>query len=618
MRTVTKPPTTEWCVPYCRVSSDRQAAEEKGSLDQQERDGLAKAKAAGLAVLYVVKDAESAWVLDKRSKFQAVLADAKAGKFSVLIVDRMNRFTRSEDLGEYMSVMAALREAGVRVLFSSREYEESPTGQLLQTVDAYVSGQEQANRRKQALVGKRTRVRTRHQPNPGSWSRYGYVWTNEKKTLADFDPGDAQAIVRRIWGHFLTGEHPTLSGTAKRLSREGVAPPRVYAGITRAKNAAKNGPRWNPETVRGILTTPIYWGGDEQGQVETFTASQYDAPVAIPAYAPAYVTREEAARVHARLTSNQRYATRRRKRAWPTLLHGGLARCAGCGWGLTPHEDNHVRADGSRLVHYRCRTATQRGSTACKGVNIQAAVLDYAVMDLLDQELNRGQFLDTLFAAWDQDAALVQGAVTSAARVLRETEQQVANQAARLATYAPGDPLAAPIEAHMRLLQQTLPGLAERHRQAQAAVTRAHNNPALRAELGEWFSAWLGGFSDLSREKQRDFLFAIGAQVTLWRVDARTPRAQLAIALPTSVATLPVAPADAPTPWTRDLDLAEGQALVAAAREAAEIEWIGPQRGPSVWETGTAEEALEAVKDAIATSPSRPIPRASRGPSASG
>jgi len=100
MRTVTKPPTTEWCVPYCRVSSDHQAAEEKGSLDQQERDGLAKAKAAGLAVLYVVKGAESAWVLDKRSKFQAVLADAKAGKFSVLVVDRMNRFTRSEDLGE--------------------------------------------------------------------------------------------------------------------------------------------------------------------------------------------------------------------------------------------------------------------------------------------------------------------------------------------------------------------------------------------------------------------------------------------------------------------------------------------------------------------------------------
>jgi Recombinase zinc beta ribbon domain len=349
----------------------------------------------------------------------------------------------------------------------------------------------------------------------------------------------------------------------------------------------------------------------------TFATSKYDEPVAIPAFAPAYVTAADAARVQARLSSNQRYAPRRARRAWPTLLHGGLARCAGCGWALTPHEDNHVRADGSRLIHYRCRTATQRGSVACKGVSIPAAVLDYAVMNLLDHELNRGQFLDTLFAAWDADAALMQEAVQSTLRTLRETETQVANAMARLSTYAPGDPLAAPLEAHARMLQETVPGLQQRHRQATAAIARAHNNPTLRAELGEWFSAWLGGFSDLSRERQRDFLFAIGAKVTLWRADERTPRAQLAIALPTSVATLPPAPQGS-VGWAQDLDLAEGQALVAAAREAAEIEWIGPERGPSVFETGTAEEVLEAIKDATATSPSQPIPRASRGPSASG
>jgi site-specific DNA recombinase len=254
-------PTTEWCVPYCRVSSEKQAAEERGSLDQQERDALETARKAGLRVLYVVKDAESAWVLDKRSKFQEVLRDAKAGKFSVLIVDRMNRLTRSEDLGEYMSVMAALREAGVRVLFSSREYDASPIGQFMQFADAYVSGQEQANRRKQALVGKRTRAHARHQPIPGSWPRYGYVWVDEKKTQMAFDPGGAQAVVRRIWAHFLTGEHPTLSGTAKQLSQEGVAPPRVYAGITSAKNARACGPLWNAETVRGILPVPSTGAG---------------------------------------------------------------------------------------------------------------------------------------------------------------------------------------------------------------------------------------------------------------------------------------------------------------------------------------------------------------------
>jgi hypothetical protein len=57
-------------VVYCRVSSDRQAEEDKTSLDDQERRGKAKAVELGLTVLYVARHPESAWVLDDRSLFQ--------------------------------------------------------------------------------------------------------------------------------------------------------------------------------------------------------------------------------------------------------------------------------------------------------------------------------------------------------------------------------------------------------------------------------------------------------------------------------------------------------------------------------------------------------------------
>src|SRR5258706_725007 len=112
------------CVVYCRVSSDRQAAPEKTSLDDQEQRGLAKARELGLQVLYVARHAESAWVLDKRSRFQDILADAQAGKFSTLIVDRMNRFSRSEDLSDPVLVMRTLKEAGVQVVFSDKDYAQ--------------------------------------------------------------------------------------------------------------------------------------------------------------------------------------------------------------------------------------------------------------------------------------------------------------------------------------------------------------------------------------------------------------------------------------------------------------------------------------------------------------
>ena len=48
------------CVIYCRVSSKQQAADDKSSLDDQERNGLKKADELHLRVLYVVKDAETA------------------------------------------------------------------------------------------------------------------------------------------------------------------------------------------------------------------------------------------------------------------------------------------------------------------------------------------------------------------------------------------------------------------------------------------------------------------------------------------------------------------------------------------------------------------------------
>jgi hypothetical protein len=65
--------------------------------------------------------------------------------------------------------------------------------------------------------------------------------------------------------------------------------------------------------------------------------------------------------------------------------------------------------------------------------------------------------------------------------------------------------------------------------------------------------------------------------------------------------------------WTLDVDLAEGEQLVAAAREAAQIEWIGPDRGPSVFDSGTPEDVLATVKDAIASS----TPRRARCPAPS-
>ncbi len=578
-------PTDTTCVVYCRVSTDRQAKEDKGSLDAQEANGLAKAAELGLRVLYTVKDAESAWILDKRSKFQQVLHDARAGQFRWLIVDRMNRFTRSEDLSEYMAVMTELRAAGVTPIFTDREYEQSPTGQLMMTMDAWVSAMEQANRRKQSLTGKRHKVEHLHRPNPGSWPRYGYVWVDDEKTRMDFDPGDSQRVVRRIWDNFLHAEHPTLSGTKKALNREGVLPPREYRGIAAAKNTPSAGSRWTIETIRNILRNPIYWGGNADGLVPAFVESKYSNQTLIPAYAPAYVTRDEAARVHARLETNKAYAARNRKHDFGTLLYGGFVRCAYCGWKLVTTY-HRPRVDGTRLAVYRCQHSRSHGTNDCKGVQISAETLDLAVLDALDQQIHKGDFLRRIFDAWEADSELAMATVRAAEATLKETHQQVQNAAARLATYAPGDPLAAPLENHARMLAATLPGLQDRVARAQAAVQAARGNPELRHQLATWFDGWLCGMWLLSRDAQRDFLASLKAHVKLWRAEDRTPRAQLVIALPSSALRLPIAPSvsssdsplqrDAETgEWLLNVDTEEAAQMAADARGVTFVDTAG-------------------------------------------
>ena len=212
-----------------------------------------------MQVLYVVKDAESAWVLDKRSKFQEVLNDAKAGKFRVMIVDKMDRFTRSEDLSEYMAVMTELAQAGVEPIYVQRDYERTATGRLQQFLDAYVSAQEQANRRQRIVNGKRGRVITHKRPLPGHKAPFGYRWlkTEEgqaKKTRLEKTDDAARETVERIWRYFLTDAAPAMRGIAMRgiamqLNRDHVAPPRLQQGILGAKD------RWYPSAIQAICTT---------------------------------------------------------------------------------------------------------------------------------------------------------------------------------------------------------------------------------------------------------------------------------------------------------------------------------------------------------------------------
>jgi hypothetical protein len=558
-------------------------------------------------VLYVARHAESAWLLDKRSQFQSILADAQAGKFGVLIVDRMNRFSRSEDLSDPILVMRHLRDAGVRVSFSDKEYGDGMLGQMQQFLELFASGTEQKSRREASYWGRVGRVKKGY-PIPTRRASYGYIWKpaldgQPKKTELMQDPGAAQAVVKRIWQYFLhytpTLAHPrpTLHGLKTLLNTELVPPPTVYHNVADHTHTRRN--VWTTATLQKLLHNGVYWGEPRPA----LSASKYperQAPVQLPAYGPPYVTPQEAARVHAILRQNGEHGGRPRGRDYGTLLHGGLLVCAYCGHSMHPMGVGRRLPDGTKPIRYRCSEQTNHGSRVCKGTNISAATLDWAVLVTLQDNLRRGTFLDRLFAAWEADETTAQAQVRVAQAAYADAQEQVASLVASSARHAPTTPTWAAIQLQLDQLNALVPRLHARVLAAQNDVAKVRGNAALRNELQEWFTAWLDGFYMLPIPRQREFLFAIHAQVTLWRASDRTPRAELLIGVPTDVLMLPPAPdiTVAADGWHIPLNIAQGLRYALVAREAADLLPETPEGAArkAAWAQASAADVLAAVQ----------------------
>jgi hypothetical protein len=236
---------------------------------------------------------------------------------------------------DFFTLYGRLDKAKVEFHTAVEKFDPSDEGLMLAGMRAWMAKKENSDRVRRTMNSKRGRVQG-GKPLPGSYPIYGYEWVDPvEKTMLRLADSDSEPYrtMRRIWDYFLHDTRPTLYRMAVTLNDEGVKSPRAYRGIYNAKG------RWTPSTIREMLWNETYWGGDD-GTVRTFTYARREGQIGlnlrIPAYAPPYVTPEEAHRVHARLAANKKYATRNAKRAWHTLLHFGIARCGECGWTLTP------------------------------------------------------------------------------------------------------------------------------------------------------------------------------------------------------------------------------------------------------------------------------------------
>lgn len=307
---------------YRRISEDREGRELGITRQDEDLDALAQQRGLTVVADYFDNDIGASTRSRKtRPGYRQMLADAKAGKFEVIIAYTTGRITRRPR--EFEDLIDLAIDHGIRF-----EYVRSPSFDLTtaqgrrvaRTLAAQDAGEAEEIAER---VARAAYQRARQGLNHGGRRCFGYE-TDGLRLVPD-----EAAEVKKVFDSFLAGT--------------------PLAKITRDLNARSittvTGRPWTPETVHDMLIRPRYAGLSEYGGRHT----NYRQEIVGKGQWPAIIGEEVHHAVKAILADPKRRTSTGNRASY---LLSGIARCGVCGGTIASRGlSGHRR--GIRL--YRCR-----------------------------------------------------------------------------------------------------------------------------------------------------------------------------------------------------------------------------------------------------------------------
>ncbi len=239
---------------YVRVSQER-AAKNGYSLGAQEQEVRRFIEYKGWTLVELYREEGVSGYKKERPAMDRLLADAKAGRFDVVIFPSIDRAGRS--VRDVIEIDRALRAGGADTVFLREGVDTStPTGELFRNIMASLA--EFEGRVIYERLSKGKRKKASEGGYTGGWIPYGYQRA-EDGTIA-IVPEEA-AVVKRIF----------------RWAGGGRSLPWIAARLRDENAPTRNGGQWRPSTIRGMLRNRFY-----TGQVAfdgTIIRAQHDAIV---------------------------------------------------------------------------------------------------------------------------------------------------------------------------------------------------------------------------------------------------------------------------------------------------------------------------------------------------
>lgn len=175
-----------------------------------------------------------------REGFQAMVADALAGRIDLIVTKSVSRFARNTV--DSLTTIRKLKEHGAEVYFEKENiWTFDSKGELLLTIMSSLAQEESRSISENVRWGQRKKF------NDGRFSlNYKHFLGYDKGPDGGLVINEEQAkIVRRIFGEYLSGMSPYA--IARGLTADGIPSP-----------AGK--PRWNDLTIRRVLSNETYKG----------------------------------------------------------------------------------------------------------------------------------------------------------------------------------------------------------------------------------------------------------------------------------------------------------------------------------------------------------------------
>ena len=370
---------------YARYSSDNQREE---SIEGQIRECTEFAKRNNYTILYHYIDRALSARNAERPEFQHMIIDSERGLFDVVLVWKLDRFSRDRyDSALYKHI---LKTHGVKVVSATESISEGPEGVILESMlegmaeyySTELSEKVKRGHKDNALKAK----------NNGGTIPYGYLIDQDKHALAIRE--DHASVVREIFDTFDKGAR--IVDIVQDLNQRGIL-------------CSYDHP-FTKERIRSILRNRRYLG-----------EYKYD-DIIIPDGIPAIIDQKLFERVNKKL--DERTVTRSALKAHDLYMLSKKLYCGICGKPMSG-ECGTGHYKGQKHYYYKCSGAKRHICSNSKGIKKgwieKLSVL--VTMDVLFTDKTVAKIVDKIYSMQDMESP----AITALRDQLADCEKRITN-----------------------------------------------------------------------------------------------------------------------------------------------------------------------------------------------